>query len=323
MADPQHHVTRIGPPARSAPLFELLRQIGWRLARQQRIARACAFSARSVAIGTSGQTALGITVMIQRHRRNCGWRLRRRGQLRVMHGHRSALRIGEPLGNPRHLRMLAATIGIGDHLAFDVARIEPGEARGANSVAQSVKPMTGKASIARSRIRPRQRDQFARSGQSVGGGAVSRSAAAEQDGNSEGGKWVHGASTTPVARLFRIVLAAAMLLPAAACKGEPQERHDMPFADAARGREAAVAAGCGACHSIPGIEWPQGSLGPPLYGFASRTLLGGQLPNRPEVLAAYIRNAPSLVPGSAMPAMPVSAAEARDIAAFLYQSEGR
>ena len=97
----------------------------------------------------------------------------------------------------------------------------------------------------------------------------------------------------------------------------------MPFANAARGREAAVGAGCGSCHVIPGIGWPQGTLGPPLDGFASRNLIAGTLPNRPEILAAYIRNAPALVPGSAMPAMPVSAAEARDIAAFLYQSEER
>ena len=40
---------------------------------------------------------------------------------------------------------------------------------------------------------------------------------------------------------------------------------------------------------------------------------------RPEVLAAYIRDAPALVPGSGMPAMPVTEAEARDVAAYLYE----
>jgi cytochrome c1 len=121
--------------------------------------------------------------------------------------------------------------------------------------------------------------------------------------------------------LFRIMLAAMLLLPAAACKGEPDDRHDLPFADAGRGREAAMRAGCGACHALPGIGWPTGTVGPPLEGYAGRSLIAGELPNRPDILAAYIRNAPALVPGSAMPAMPVSAAEARDIAAFLYQSE--
>jgi len=240
-----------------------------------------------------------------------------------MHGHRAALRIAQPLGNPRHLGMLAAPIGIGDQLAFEIAGIEPGKTRSARAVAHSVKPVAGKAGIARARFRPRQRDQFAGGREPVCGSAFGRCASAEQDGKSEGGNAAHGASTTPPARLFRILLAAALLLPAAACKGEPQEQHDMPFADAARGREAAVVAGCGACHAIPGIDWPQGTLGPPLGGFASRSLLGGQLPNRPDILAAYIRNAPALVPGSAMPAMPISASEARDIAAFLYQSEER
>ena len=42
-----------------------------------------------------------------------------------------------------------------------------------------------------------------------------------------------------------------------------------------------------------------------------------------ETLAAYIRNAPALVPNSAMPAMPVSEAEARDVAAYLYEQGAR
>jgi cytochrome c1 len=35
------------------------------------------------------------------------------------------------------------------------------------------------------------------------------------------------------------------------------------------------------------------------------------------VLAAFVRDAPSLVPGTAMPAMPLTEAEARDVAAYL------
>ena len=54
-------------------------------------------------------------------------------------------------------------------------------------------------------------------------------------------------------------------------------------------------------------------------GLSERALIAGRLPNRPDVLAAYIRDAPSLVPSSGMPAMPVSETEARDIAAYLYE----
>ena len=97
----------------------------------------------------------------------------------------------------------------------------------------------------------------------------------------------------------------------------------MPMADAERGRAAIVRVGCASCHTIAGIDWPRGRTGPALHGFAGRGLIAGRLPNRPEVLAAYVRDAPALVPGTAMPAMPVSEREARDIAAFLYQSGSR
>lgn len=93
----------------------------------------------------------------------------------------------------------------------------------------------------------------------------------------------------------------------------------MPMADAAAGRAAIKRVGCGSCHTIAGIDWPQGQVGPKLDGFADRALIAGRLPNRPDVLAAYIRNAPALVPGSGMPAMPVSEAESRDIAFYLYE----
>jgi hypothetical protein len=41
------------------------------------------------------------------------------------------------------------------------------------------------------------------------------------------------------------------------------------------------------------------------------------------MLAAFVRNAPALAPGSAMPAMPLSETEARDVAAYLYALDDR
>lgn len=93
----------------------------------------------------------------------------------------------------------------------------------------------------------------------------------------------------------------------------------MPTADPQNGLRAIERVGCGSCHTIPGVRWPQGKVGPSLEGLVDRGMIAGKLPNRPDVLAAYIRNAPALVPGSGMPAMPVSAAEARDMAAYLYE----
>lgn len=97
----------------------------------------------------------------------------------------------------------------------------------------------------------------------------------------------------------------------------------MPLADAGRGKAAIERVGCASCHTIDGIDWPRGQSGPRLSEFADRGLIAGRLPNRPEVLADFVRDAPSLVPGSAMPAMPVSEGEARDIAAYLYQTGSR
>lgn len=59
-------------------------------------------------------------------------------------------------------------------------------------------------------------------------------------------------------------------------------------------------------------------MGPSLKGFARRPLIAGRLPNEPEVLAAYVRNAPAFTPRSAMPPMPLTEAESRDVAAYLY-----
>lgn len=93
----------------------------------------------------------------------------------------------------------------------------------------------------------------------------------------------------------------------------------MPIADAARGKEAIERVGCGSCHSIPGVRWPKGEAAPALEGMAERALIAGRLPNEPEVLAEFVRNAPALVPGTTMPAMPLSEQESRDVAAYLYE----
>ena len=88
--------------------------------------------------------------------------------------------------------------------------------------------------------------------------------------------------------------------------------------DARSGRAVIARVGCQACHVIPGIPGARGRVGPPLQGFASRPYIAGTLPNVPAILVAWIRNAPELVPQTAMPALPIGEREARDIAAYLY-----
>ena len=97
----------------------------------------------------------------------------------------------------------------------------------------------------------------------------------------------------------------------------------MPEADAQAGRAVVERVGCGSCHTFPDIRWPRGGVAANLDGFADQALIAGRLPNRPDILAAFVRDAPALVPGVAMPAMPMTEGEARDVAAYLYTLDGR
>jgi cytochrome c2 len=113
-----------------------------------------------------------------------------------------------------------------------------------------------------------------------------------------------------------------LILLVGACKPPPDERNEMPEASPAQGLAVIKRVGCASCHTIPGLPWPEGQVGPNLHRFAERNLISGQLPNRPDVLTAYVRNAPAILPGTTMPAMPISQGEARDVAAYLYTLRG-
>jgi cytochrome c len=88
--------------------------------------------------------------------------------------------------------------------------------------------------------------------------------------------------------------------------------------DAARGRLVLESHGCGGCHSIDGIPGATGQVGPPLESFAQRMYIGGQLPNTPDNLIAWLQDPQRYAPGTAMPNMPISEPVARDMAAYLY-----
>jgi cytochrome c2 len=85
-----------------------------------------------------------------------------------------------------------------------------------------------------------------------------------------------------------------------------------------QGRDLIYAYGCGACHTIEGIRGARGTVGPPLVDFAERTLLAGILPNTPRHLVPWLVNPVALDPQTGMPAVGLTDAEARHIAAYLY-----
>jgi cytochrome c553/cytochrome c2 len=90
--------------------------------------------------------------------------------------------------------------------------------------------------------------------------------------------------------------------------------------DPARGRALVESGvyGCTACHTVPGIRSPRGIVGPTLSEFGGRPLLAGQLRNTPDVLVAFLRNPPSLVPATGMPNVGLGEEDARHVAAYLY-----
>ena len=91
------------------------------------------------------------------------------------------------------------------------------------------------------------------------------------------------------------------------------------MADAERGRELIQKVGCATCHTIEGIDWPKGRAAPEIRGLGGRALIAGRVPNRPDALAAFVRNAPAVAPGTTMPPMPLTERESRDVAAYLYE----
>jgi cytochrome c2 len=89
--------------------------------------------------------------------------------------------------------------------------------------------------------------------------------------------------------------------------------------DSHRGAALIERYGCGACHAISGVRGADSTVGPPLSGFAGRTYVAGTLPNSAEHLVRWIRHPQEVEPRTAMPDVGVTEADARDIAAYLYE----
>ena len=88
--------------------------------------------------------------------------------------------------------------------------------------------------------------------------------------------------------------------------------------DPEEGRRIVAAVECGVCHEIPDMPGADGIVGPPLTGFGRRQFIAGVLPNRPDLLVRWVREAPTLISDTGMPDMPITEAQSRDVAAYLY-----
>ena len=88
-----------------------------------------------------------------------------------------------------------------------------------------------------------------------------------------------------------------------------------------RGRALLAQYQCGSCHTIPGVAGARGQVAQSLQGWGHRSYIAGRLPNRPQVLAQWIAAPQALIPGTVMPSMGVSAADARAMASYLFSLE--
>ncbi|MBC8171664.1 MAG: c-type cytochrome [Anaerolineae bacterium] len=92
----------------------------------------------------------------------------------------------------------------------------------------------------------------------------------------------------------------------------------VPNSDVEAGREAIMAYGCGSCHVIPGVPNAVAYVGPPLNEYEQRHYIAGNLSNNVDNLIYWIQYPQLVEPGTAMPNLYVTDADARDIAAYLY-----
>jgi cytochrome c2 len=234
-------------------------------------------------------------------------------------GYRHALTGIELLRNPPHSRMIPASVGISFELPLQISGVQPRQSRRAGTVAAAVKSVTCEAGIVRPGLGTAKSNRETIFRKAIERGGLARRTSCQQGQGHEMKEVAHHTATDRWPNLFRPVAWTSLLLLIAACQPPPDQRQFVATANAERGKDIIERVGCGSCHTISGIGWPKGKVGPKLDGLADRALIAGRLPNRPDVLAAFVREAPVMVPGSAMPAMPVSKAEARDIVAYLYQ----
>lgn len=113
-----------------------------------------------------------------------------------------------------------------------------------------------------------------------------------------------------------------LLVPGAlgACGSEERFREAaiMTGGDPEAGRAVIRSAGCGSCHTIPGVRGANSLVGPPLAGIAQRVYIAGVLENTPANMVRWVQNPQAVDSLTAMPNLGLSDDEARHVAAYLY-----
>jgi cytochrome c len=120
-----------------------------------------------------------------------------------------------------------------------------------------------------------------------------------------------------VRRALAIATGALLLAAISGCGSGISSGSSLPGADAGRAPALIGEYGCGDCHTISGVRGADGLVGPSLSSFGNRRTIAGRLPNTAENLVRWILDPQRIKHGDAMPAVGLSAREARDVAAYL------
>lgn len=91
--------------------------------------------------------------------------------------------------------------------------------------------------------------------------------------------------------------------------------------DAVLGKRLIEQYQCSSCHMIPGAAGASSHTGPGLEDFGKRSYIAGRIPNLPPNLVQWLMDPPAMKPGTMMPNLGVSEAEARHMAAYLYRPQ--
>jgi cytochrome c2 len=121
-----------------------------------------------------------------------------------------------------------------------------------------------------------------------------------------------------ICRLAAWLSCACALAALCGCDQDSPPQPKVGGGDIARGRLLLAQYQCGSCHQIHGVDGARSTVGPTLDTFGRQSYVAGFLPNYPDALVRWIVDPPAVKPGTAMPAMGVSAEDARHMAAYLY-----
>lgn len=84
------------------------------------------------------------------------------------------------------------------------------------------------------------------------------------------------------------------------------------------GHDLIVEYGCGACHTIGGVDNADAHVGPPLTHFKRGHTIAGRLPRTFADTVGWLLNPPGIKPSTDMPQLNLTPSQARAITEYLY-----